>query len=60
VFLYGLAVVFKHPVNQSNVNENTFAEFFFFFFQMVLVGRTNPSYLSCQFHELKTLFHDSY
>ena len=27
---------------------------------MVWVGRTNPSYLSCQFHELKTLFHDSY
>jgi len=28
VFVYGLAVVFKHPVNQSNVNENMFAEFF--------------------------------
>jgi len=28
VFVYGLAVVFKHPVDQSNVNENIFAGFF--------------------------------
>ena len=28
VFVYGLAVVFKHPVNKSNVNENMFAVFF--------------------------------
>jgi hypothetical protein len=27
VFVYGLAVVFKHPVNHSNVNENVFAVF---------------------------------
>jgi len=31
VFVYGLAVVFKHRVDQSNVNENMFAEFFKFF-----------------------------
>lgn len=31
VFVYGLAVVFKHPVNQSNVNENMFAVFFKYF-----------------------------
>lgn len=28
VFVYGLAVVFEHPVNQSNENENMFAGFF--------------------------------
>jgi hypothetical protein len=51
VFVCGLAVDFKHPANQSNVNKNVFAEFFKCL-QMVSVGRTNPSYLSCQFHEL--------
>lgn len=60
VFVYGLAVVFKHPVDQSNVSENMFAEFFLNFLQMAWVRRTNPSYLSCQFHALKTLCHDSY
>jgi hypothetical protein len=28
VFVYGLAIVCKHSVNQSNVKENMFAGFF--------------------------------